>query len=80
MRNFWRTLYPKVRADIAASLGTGGLAAVVLYLMHAGGLETDPELKAAIITGLGWIGGKIAAYRRPPGASSDDMGAAAPRI
>lgn len=59
----WKKLYSKIRADVTGSLATGGLGVVALYVLEATELyASEPETKAAIATGAGWIGGKIAAY------------------
>lgn len=72
MRRFWRDLYSKVRADVSASLATGGLGVAALFVLDYVGVETSPEQKAAIATGGGWLGGKVAAWlmpeRHPAGA------------
>lgn len=59
----WKRFYAKLRADVTASLATGGLGVAALYVLDATGLfATEPETKAAIATGAGWLGGKVAAY------------------
>lgn len=59
---FWRDLYSKVKADVTGSLATGGLGVAVLFVLDYLGVETSPEQKAAIATGGGWLGGKVAAW------------------
>lgn len=59
---FLGNLYSKVRADLTASLATGGLTAVTLYVLDAGGVDVDATTSAALIPALGWLGGKVAGY------------------
>lgn len=63
MKRLWNRLYAKGRADVAASLATGGGSVVALVVIdYLEILQTDPTGKAAIAAGAGWVGGKVAFY------------------
>lgn len=65
MKRLWNRLYAKGRADIAASLATGGGATAALFVIdYLEVLQTDPTGKTAIAALAGWAGGKVAFYMR----------------
>jgi hypothetical protein len=65
MKHRWRMLYAKVRADLAGTLATGGLTTAGLYVLEALDVATTTEEKTLIVGGLGYLGGKLAAFLRP---------------
>jgi hypothetical protein len=65
MKHRWLMLYAKVRADLAGTLATGGLTTAGLYVLEALDLSTTTEEKTLIVGGLGYLGGKLAAFLRP---------------